>query len=339
VFTKAVARLEDARAYTDPRLIEVLQEILGHCSQALEHRGDVDLPGLKIRQEPLPGERLKSPGFEARCFRAAAEAGPVDVVIPLSVGSKHGDAELRYALRSIERYVENLGQVWIVGHRPTWLRGVEHIPAGDPHPSKDVNIIHKLLAACQAGVSERFVFWSDDQILLRPLAWSQLGPYTWRDLAGQPANGKRWHRRLLATRDWLASRGLPTWHCDTHVPIPMERSRFLELADAARDVWESGEGVTVGTWYCNQAAQPRPMGDRKATIEARLPTDQLHAAIAGRWFLGHNDAGFTSDLWALLDELFPDRCRFEAGERAARILVKPPGPSPSVIVPTISQPI
>lgn len=41
MFTKAVARLEDARAYTDPRLIEVLQEILGHCSQALEHRGDV----------------------------------------------------------------------------------------------------------------------------------------------------------------------------------------------------------------------------------------------------------------------------------------------------------
>ena len=55
MFTKAVARLEDARAYTDPRLIEVLQEILGHCSQALEHRGDVDLPGLKIRQEPRPG--------------------------------------------------------------------------------------------------------------------------------------------------------------------------------------------------------------------------------------------------------------------------------------------
>jgi len=313
VFTKAVARLEDARAYTDPRLIEVLQEILGHCSQALEHRGDVDLPGLKIRQEPRPGS-----------------AAWLD---------QAGDAELRYALRSIEQHVEDLRKVWIVGHRPAWLRGVEHIPAEDPSQIKDANILAKIEAACRAGCSDRFVFWSDDQILLCPLAWSQLGPYTWRDLAGQHANGKRWHRRLLATRDWLASRGLPTWHCDTHVPIPMERSRFLELADAARDVWESGEGVTVGTWYCNQAAQPRPMGDRKATIEARLPTDQLHAAIAGRWFLGHNDAGFTSDLWALLDELFPDRCRFEAGERAARILVKPPGPSPSVIVPTISQPI
>jgi len=55
MFTKAVARLEDARSYVDHRLIEILQEAFGHCQQALAHRGDVTLPGMDIRQEPRPG--------------------------------------------------------------------------------------------------------------------------------------------------------------------------------------------------------------------------------------------------------------------------------------------
>ena len=284
--------------------------------------------------DPLPGERLSTPAFPAAEFAAAASTEPVDVVIPLGHGSSHDDAELRYALRSIERHLENLGRVWIVGHRPAWLRGVEHLPVEDRGRIKDANILRKIEAACRAGVSERFLRWSDDQVLLRPLAWSQFGPYRFGDLAGKTA-AKRWQKRQLATRDWLAARGLPTWHCDTHTPIPMERAKFLELAAAGRDGWARGDGVTVGTWYCNQTGQPLPLGDRKATVEGALPSPEVRAAIAGRWFLGHNDAGFTPALRALLDELFPEPSRYE---REPAIRVKPASPTLSVIIPTIGRP-
>jgi len=309
--------------------------------------------------DPLPGEVLQCPAFPAADFRAPPGDGPIDVVIPLSAGSKHGDAELRYCLRSIAKHFEGLGRVWIVGHRPTWLRGIQHIPAGDSHISKDVNIIRKIEAACRAGVSRQFVRISDDQILLRPLAFSQLGPYTWGDLRGRPIGNpqeesRRWYRRLRRTSGWLAERGLPTFQCDTHVPIPMDRDRFLELADRTRDAWELRDGMCVNTWYCNQAGRkPQPMQNRKATIEAALPAEEIRRRVAGRWFLGYNDAGFTPDLRALLDELFPEKCRFEEEEentnphssaliswdqRSSSLSVRPAGPTLSIIIPTIGRP-
>ena len=98
--------------------------------------------------DPRRGESLSTPSFEAKCFQAPSAREKIDVVIPLSAGSRHGDAELRYALRSMCRHFEDLGRVWVIGHRPAWLRGVEHIPARDDHSSKDINIIRKLEPAC-----------------------------------------------------------------------------------------------------------------------------------------------------------------------------------------------
>jgi len=284
--------------------------------------------------DPLPGERLKTPAFPGADFRAAAATGPVDVVIPLGTGSRHGDAELRYALRSIERHVENLGRVWVIGHRPAWLRGVEHLPADDADSCKDRNILAKIEAACRAGVSERFLFWSDDQVILRPLAFLQFGPYTWGDAPAANGKANRWHRRLAATGDWLRRQGFSCWHGDTHTPIPMERERLLELAELCREDWWRDDGFTIGTWYLNAAElQPAALGDRKATVEGYCRSEEIRKRLAGRWFLGFNDAGFTRELRGLLDELFPDRSQFEEPV----IRVKPAGPTLSVIVPTIGR--
>jgi len=96
------------------------------------------------------------------------------------------------------------------------------------------------------------------------------------------------------------------------VPVPMEKRTFLGLADRGRASWTEGDGVCVNTWYYNQAAaQGQPMDGRKATVEASLSAEDVRAQLAGRCFLGFNDAGFTPELRALLGEMFPEKCRFE----------------------------
>ncbi len=236
----------------------------------------------------------------------------IDVVYTLGTASRHGDAELRYSLRSYCRFFEDLGHVWIVGHKPDWVGpGVRHLPAGDPWPIKDANILDKLRLACeQPELSERFVFASDDQVVLRPMVWPMLGPYHNGDLAGRTHWPTTWWRRLRATRDFLAARGRSTWHGDAHVPIPMHKAEVLRLC---HDVdYRRPPGLCVGTLLLNWTeAEARPLGDRKATIESTMTAEEIRRRVAGRWFLGHNDAGFTAELWTVLDGMFSEECRFE----------------------------
>jgi len=244
----------------------------------------------------------------------------VDIVIPLSRGSRWGDTELRYCLRSLSRLFVELGKVWIIGHRPVWLRepraatggSLAHLPFADRHRSADRNIIAKIERACLAGVTERFVFVSDDQVFLRPCRYQDLGPFTLGELRGRPARRTRWERRLFRTRDWLAELGLPAFHCDTHVPIPMCRHVFLELAERTRGTWDNGDGLTVGTWYCNGAnAKVQSIARRTATIERPRDRLALVRALRHASFLGYNDAGLNAALKALLGGLFPEKCGFE----------------------------
>ena len=125
--------------------------------------------------------------------------GKIDVVYPLGTGSRWNDNELRYSLRSLEKNFPDLGRVWIVGHRPAWLTGVVHVAMDDVHRhNKDANLIDKILAACRAGVSERFVRMSDDQVFLRPVRFADMKPLHYGDITSKsdwPAGG--WWRRLV----------------------------------------------------------------------------------------------------------------------------------------------
>lgn len=259
----------------------------------------------------------------------------IDVVYPL-VPSRQGDLEIRYSLRSFARYFADLGQVWIVGHKPAWVTGVKYLRAGDPHPNKDANLIAKLHQVClHAESSERLVFASDDQFLLRPVSWPMLGPYRLYDLARRNPGSNRWCKRLLRTKDWLAGRELSTWHCDTHTPAPIERVAFLDVVALCPE-YVQGEGYAVNTLYQNAAATPtRPLGQRRAQVFEPLDDGPLWEAAAGRWFLAINDRAVNDAMRRALAAWFPEPCRFEA-DRPVSVSVRTP-PTLSVVVPTLGR--
>jgi hypothetical protein len=254
--------------------------------------------------------------LSGRCDRFAAQQPPaIDVVYPLGNESTWQDNELRYSLRSLEKNLHSVGDVYVVGHRPKWLKNVVHIPLDDSHRSnKDCNLIDKLIVACHAGIADRFLFCSDDQMILTPIRSDDLAPYHIGDLATKPAafwaNGK-WHRRLRHTFDWLLSRGLPTWHYDSHVPQPIERKTFL---DATRDLdYQDGLGYTINTVYFNAVLQTHVgLGARKANLEnAANDVAAVRRSLDGKTFLGFNDRGLTPALKQVLAERFPKPSKYE----------------------------
>ena len=211
----------------------------------------------------------------------------IDVVYPLGDGSRWGNNELRFSLRSLQRHLRDLGRVFVVGRRPAWLVEAVHIPMEDVHRhNKDANLIDKVLAACWAGVSERFLRLSDDQCLLRPVAARDLKAYHLGPLdekrGGFWGFGK-WKRRLRRTYGLLLHEGLPTLHYDSHIPMLYQRERFVQVM--SRWPYREGLGYCINTLYFNQVPmkmrhglqgrqQPEDAGGHGRRCESGKPADE-----------------------------------------------------------------
>ena len=118
--------------------------------------------------------------------------GTVDVVYVLGRGSRWGDNEIRYSIRSFKKYFKDLRNVVVVGELPHFLRGVVHIPYPDRQGvNKDCRMMLKIMAACKdERVSDNFVLCTDDTALLQELSFTDFtgwhdGPIIYDAVADQ----------------------------------------------------------------------------------------------------------------------------------------------------------
>jgi hypothetical protein len=245
---------------------------------------------------------------------------PIDVVYFLGPESQHDDWELRYSLRSLHANFRDLGRIFIVGHRPRWLHGIEHLAVPDRHAhNKDANLIEKLLAAIRWGVSAWFLNPSDDQILLRPVHFADCRAFHLGDLRDEPPSfwgGGSWKKRLENTLRLLDSRGLPTFHHDAHTPMPIHGPTFAKVAGSVD--FQRQPGYTIHTLYANSAPIERePLGDQKATYEHACHfTSRIQEALNGRTFLGYSDEGMTPAFMSEIEYRFPRPSPWESGPRS-----------------------
>ena len=201
-----------------------------------------------------------------------------DLVFPLADNSAAAP-ELRYALRSAAKNLRGLGRIFIVSKNlPAWLRTSDqsdqsdlsdriiHVPCSDRAGWKDFNLIKKLLAACDAGVSEQFIFWSDDQFLMQPVDAAGLMPMHEGD-AGSWTNEQWtakfnskpatcWWNRLQNTVKLLQAKGKTAYNFDSHHPTLYNRDQFKQLMqelDVLNESKHPAHGYTINTLYCNLA--------------------------------------------------------------------------------------
>ena len=88
----------------------------------------------------------------------------IDVVYIVRPGEQN--EELRYSLRSLGNVPH--GDVWIAGHRPDWVTGVQHLftPQQDPTRFKYENATALLCDIAERG-PDRFVLMNDDMFCLQ----------------------------------------------------------------------------------------------------------------------------------------------------------------------------
>lgn len=148
--------------------------------------------------------------------------------------SNWNDNELRYSLRSIEKYASNVGRVFVCGDIPTWLSDeVVKIPCNNPYPRKAKNILYKVMYAIDhSDIGNEFLMSSDDIFHIRPIDLDNY-PHYWKngDIISVPEElkNKRIGKIIDCTVSILKRFGYPLedyggGHCLHHVDAAILRN-------------------------------------------------------------------------------------------------------------------
>lgn len=177
----------------------------------------------------------------------------IDIVIPLRTELQQtANHELKYALRSIEMYMENVGQVFIIGSCPEWLNlhTVEYMPFVEKNWFTQLtkNIHDKLKIACNSSsVSDIFLYMNDDHFLLNH-AHVETYPFFH---GGVEFGGKgQYHKTTVPdTKALLKNNGYPEpiYNYDVHTPILINKEAYLSTVGTLN--WKKDFGYCVKTSY------------------------------------------------------------------------------------------
>lgn len=224
----------------------------------------------------------------------------IDVVIPLlKNGSHNNDLELRYCLRSIQKYLTGYRNIIIVGHLPEFIGPEEviYIPFKDT-ANKQANIKNKILAAFEVSTEEIW-FTNDDIYLLQPFAAANF-PYFY---SGDLKDASEKAARHFAFNE-LKEQNLPTKHFDCHFPIVYKRSLFIEAMRHFSD--ES----SIKSKYANfWNIEGENFKDLK--IGSSLHYHRIKEEIKDRPCFSVGDNGMNPAMKQVLYELFPEASKYE----------------------------
>lgn len=257
------------------------------------------------------------------CGKQRSLLGPIssiaatacDIVIPLwTGGSKYDELELRFALRSIEKYLHGYQNIIVVADKvPAWIQNVKIIDSVLDSSRKNVNMFRKMAAAAEQSDAVSIVSWCDDFVQLKHLPASNLPAFTNGKNLLEYTNDSVWHQCLNATGEVLKKHGKTTFNCESHTPAIFDRAKFLELAELTKAERETEPGICYVSLYQNfYESKLLDMDKYKFTAESNIGgADKAAASCAGKLFLGYDDTGFESGVREFLEKTFQKPSRYE----------------------------
>ena len=211
----------------------------------------------------------------------------MDVFIPLGGPQNNNFLELRYTLRSLERYMIDLDRVFIAGERLDWLVGVEYLSVYDDFADPRGSVQKKLLAFCKVeDASDDFLFTHDD-IIARVFFSGEKLPF-FGNTSGVGS--------IVFPQDF-----------SVHTPVRYNRKMYAELfsnpdnnkVDSPRSFYLNFYGAVAEK--CDDVVLR--LGHPNVSPEKdilRAPFFTLNDRVAG-----------TDAFLSFMDSLFPDPSRFE----------------------------
>lgn len=240
----------------------------------------------------------------------------MDVLYILGNGSKWGNSELRYSLRSLERHAQGVDRVVLVGDNPKFLsKEVEFFRLPEAAGNKEYRIAMKIMWACKhAGLSDDFACFNDDHILLKDIDLATYPFYYKCDLREMPLSSKYlngYQRSLKDTLDALRNDGLETKHFDVHTPIRYNREKFLALAPYWDRSKKSRNGFVVKSVYGNVYEVQPAVRQPDCKIVRVTCEEDVRLRIRGRDVFSFGDHSIARGIGMFLYHTYPDKSKYE----------------------------
>jgi hypothetical protein len=212
----------------------------------------------------------------------------VNVVYYVRPGERN--EELRYSLRSLGNLPHE--RVWIIGHTPRWVTGVESIPGNRVAGGPQQVAIGNLRLACEHVEADSFVIYNDDFYVMEPIEavpiWHRGPLLEWHRAGSYGVADREAYRRLREA-------GIPDpldW--TLHIPLVVERDRLADVLCAM-------DGRVPPEWRTMYGNLSGVTGERHSDVKVRRRSDPLPDGP----FLSSQDHSF-SWLRQMLHARFPE---------------------------------
>lgn len=230
----------------------------------------------------------------------------MDIVCPVRPGDQN--ESLRLAIRSWQANL-TFDRIWIVGYKPNWLTGVEHIP-GNPTNNGHHNVYANMLIASQhEDVSSTYLAVNDDFFVTAPTVPEVFHRCTLDEHLNIPRvkRGGWWKDSLETTRVCLQAHGIAEpLSYELHVPLPVDKAAMAQTLEQFQHVTPDNPPQ----WRTLYGAMNHIGGKQRTDVKA------YHGGTIGQPYHSTTPRSFPTYADAL-QGMFPEPSRHEQRYRNA----------------------
>ena len=224
--------------------------------------------------------------------------------------SQNDDQELKYSLRSLEKYVGDYGRVFITGDIPEFIdqEKVIYTPAQDIGAPM-TNHWHKVTETIKkTDIGNFFALVYDDVFFIKHTNLSCYPFYQRGKLGQDPNGGEHYRQTLLNAKYFLEQKGFPINDYELHVPCVYHRNSFLKIGKFFEERKGDCQSMAVRSVYGNMILMPEQpyRGDIKIRGEEKVK-DVIGVADC----FSVSEKAFQYDTLSFLEQEFPNKSRWE----------------------------
>ena len=181
----------------------------------------------------------------------------IDVLYILGDGSKD-NKELKYSLRSLDRYVRNVGRVFITGECPKFVKDVVYTRCDDPY-CRSLNHFYKVYTTFMTtDISDNCLLVYDDIFFCKEVN-AETYPWYYTPVRSNKSFQSIYNIGLEMSYEWLNNHKFSELNFACHTPCIYNRERFCNLEPLFNKYKCDNVGLSpriiYGNLYCSDAKE------------------------------------------------------------------------------------